>query len=50
MADDADAEDRAVVEALWSAESERRALQLMRGETAPVTWEHLLHRIEQSRS
>jgi len=50
MANDADAEDEAAIEALWSAESERRAHQLTRGETAPVRWEHLLRRIEQRRS
>ena len=47
---DEDDADEATVEALWSAETERRALMLGSGETTPVSWDHLVARIEERRS
>jgi putative addiction module component (TIGR02574 family) len=47
---DSETLDEAEVERLWSAETERRATQLESGESEPVTWDHLLQRIDERRS
>lgn len=47
---DEDEADEAAVEALWSAETERRADMLESGEATPVSWDHLITRIEERRS
>ena len=47
---DEDETDETTVEALWSAETERRARTLESGEATPVSWDHLVARIEERRS
>ena len=47
---DSEALDEAEVERLWSAETERRALQVDSGECEHVTWEHVLERVNERRS
>lgn len=47
---DSESLDEAEVEWLWSAETERRATQLMSGEADLVTWEHLVARIDERSS
>ena len=44
--DDAAADDPAEVEAAWAAEIERRARQVMTGETAGIPWEDVRRRAE----
>jgi putative addiction module component len=47
---DSEALDEDEVERLWSAETERRAMQLESGEAELVTWQHLVQRIDEHRS
>ena len=47
---DADDIDEPEVDQLWSAETDRRAAELASGESKPVTWEHMLARIDKRRS
>lgn len=43
---DEDHTDEDLIERHWSAESERRAEQVMTGDVTPTSWEHLVDRIE----
>ena len=47
---DSEALDEGEVERLWSAETERRALQLESGDAENVTWEQVLERVNERRS
>ncbi len=47
---DADDIEEPEVEQLWSKETDRRAAELVSGESKPVTWEHVLARIDDRRS
>ena len=47
---DSEALNESEVERLWSAETERRAMQLESGEAELVTWEHVLRRVDEHRS
>ena len=47
---DSETLEEAEVERLWSAETERRALQLESGDAEHVAWEHVLERVNERRS
>lgn len=47
---DSESLPEAEVERVWSAETERRAMQLKSGEAELVTWEHVLQRVDERRS
>jgi putative addiction module component (TIGR02574 family) len=46
---DAEELDEEEVDRLWSGETERRAAELDSGDADPVTWEHVLQRVDERR-